>query len=239
MLNLEVIRIALILVMMCYASYSDLRFREVSDKLWIVFGFIGAIITTYDFAVAGLSNYTFLGLISIGLGAATFFGLYYARLYGGADAKALTTISLIMPIYWPAAAIHPFTAIFAFMNGLLISAALPMGFAIYNIIRMIKGDKIFDGLEHEPISRKALACFLGTLCKDVKTKKFWIPMESVLDGKRRFSFNIFIDVEPQVEGDKAWLTPGIPLLVFITGGFVVSVFYGDLLGVIFKNLLSF
>ncbi|MCS7135859.1 MAG: prepilin peptidase [Nitrososphaerota archaeon] len=238
MLTLETIRIALILAMMCYASYSDLRFREVSDKLWLIFGIIGAIITTYDFVTAGLSDYTFLGLISIGVSAAVSFGLYYAKLYGGADAKALTVISVIMPIYWPVAAIHPFTAIYTFMNGLLISAALPIGFAVYNFIRVLKGDNIFEGLEHEPIWRKILACFLGTLFYDVKAKKFWMPMEIVSEGRRRFTFSIIVDVESQVDGDRAWLTPGIPLLVFITSGFVVSVFYGDLLGLMFRRLFS-
>ncbi|MEM2910219.1 MAG: prepilin peptidase [Nitrososphaerota archaeon] len=236
--TLETIRIVLVLVMMCYASYSDLRFREVSDKLWIVFGSIGVIITTYDFVMAGLSEYTFLGLISIGVSTAVSFGLYYAKLYGGADAKALMVISVTMPLYWPAAAIHPFTALHSFMNGLLISAALPISFLIYNIVRIIKGDRIFEGLEHEPALRKALACFLGTLCYDAKMKKFWMPMESVLDGRRRFMFNIFVDVEPQIDRDRAWLTPGIPLLAFITGGFVVSVFYGDLLGFILHKLFS-
>ncbi|MEM1666498.1 MAG: prepilin peptidase [Nitrososphaerota archaeon] len=238
MLTLDTLRIVLILVMMCYASYSDLRFREVSDKLWVVFGSIGALITAYDLVTTGLPSYTFLCLISIGVSAAISFGLYYARLYGGADAKALTVISVIMPIYWPTAAIHPFTAIYSLMNGLLISAALPISFAVYNLIRILKGDKIFEGLEYEPISRKALVCFIGTLCDDAKAKKFWMPMEGVFDGKRRFTFNIFVDIEPQVDRDRAWLTPGVPLLVFITGGFVVSVFYGDILGIIFHRLFG-
>jgi preflagellin peptidase FlaK len=238
MLTLDVIRIALILMMMCYASYSDFRFREVSDKLWVLCGSIGAIITAYEFMTAGLSNYTFLGLISIGVSAALAFGLYYARLYGGADAKALTAISVIMPIYWPAAAIHPFTAIHSFMNGLLISAILPVSFAIYNLIRILKGDNIFEGLEHEHVLRKALACFFGTLCDNAKAKKFWMPMEDVLEGKRKFTFNILVDFEPQIDKDRAWLTPGIPLLIFITCGFVVSVFYGDLLGLMLHKLLG-
>lgn len=235
---LETLRIILILVMLCYASYSDLRFREVSDKLWVVFGFIGALITAYDFVTIGLSSYTFLGLISIGVSAAISFGLYYARFYGGADAKALTVISVIMPVYWPVAAIHPFTAIYSFMNGLLISVALPIGFAIYNLIRILKGDRIFEGLEHEHILRKALACFLGTLCDDAKAKRFWMPMEDFSEGRRRFSFNIFVDIESQIDRDRAWLTPGIPLLVFITCGFVVSVFYGDILGLMLHKLFS-
>ncbi|PUA34095.1 MAG: hypothetical protein B9J98_01565 [Candidatus Terraquivivens tikiterensis] len=236
---LEPLRIALVLAMMCYASYSDLRFREVSDKLWAVFGSVGAVITAYDFTMAGLRDYTFLGLISIGLSTGIAFGLYYAKLYGGADAKALTVISVLMPVYRPAGAIHPFTALHSFMNGLLISVALPISLLVYNLLRILRGEKIFEGLEHEPALRKALACFLGTLCDDAKRKKFWMPMESVLDGKRRLTFNVFVDVELHVDRDRAWLTPGIPLLVFITGGFAVSIFYGDIFGLMLHKLFGF
>jgi prepilin signal peptidase PulO-like enzyme (type II secretory pathway) len=63
-------------------------------------------------------------------------------------------------------------------------------------------------------------------------------MEDVLEGKRKFTFNILVDFEPQIDKDRAWLTPGIPLLIFITCGFVVSVFYGDLLGLMLHKLLG-
>ncbi|MFN3621522.1 MAG: A24 family peptidase C-terminal domain-containing protein [Nitrososphaerales archaeon] len=59
-------------------------------------------------------------------------------------------------------------------------------------------------------------------------------MEKEESGKRRFNFNLLrVDEDFAAKGD-VWVTPGIPLLAFMAAGFIVAVFFGDLLAYILK-----
>lgn len=239
MLWLETLRVATIALTLMCASYFDWRFREIDDRLWIVSGVIGAILTTMGILIGVSWEKIILIAASIGVTSAAALGLYYANLYGGADAKALIVISVIMPIRLPDFPIHPFTALYSFTNGLIISVVLPIFFLFYNATRILKGERVFEGFEGESTIRKIFACLIGTLCRDAKQKRFWSPMERRVDGKRKFYFSPFIDVDVEIDRDVMWMTPGIPLLIFITAGFVVSLFFGDIVGCIVRVILGY
>jgi len=220
-----------------YSSYHDLRTREVDDKVWIVPAAVGAVINIYPFLGADLGWLIRYGLAA-GLTAAVAFGLYFTGLYGGADAKALVTISFIQPFTdrWPQ--LHGFTGLVTLTNGLILSTALPAGFAAYNLYRLAKGEKIFDGFEGEPVLRKAAACFIGVRLKKAVGRRFWSPVEKTVNGVRRFSFNLSIDDLREADRDDIWITPGIPLLVFFTAGYLTNLAAGDIMAWILYSLFG-
>jgi preflagellin peptidase FlaK len=39
-------------------------------------------------------------------------------------------------------------------------------------------------------------------------------------------------------GDRVWATPGLPMLIFITAGVVVSIFLGDIVWVVISSILG-
>jgi len=221
------LRIAICLVMLSYASYSDLKTREVDDKLWILFSLIGITLNIID-----LSNQSLmLVIISISLSSLISFIFYYIGFFGGADMKALIVISLILPVYYPPKYIHPFTSLTSLTNGTFITLSLPLIFFIMNITRLLRGKKIFLGFEDEKLWKKILVCFLGYRASKVEKGQFFMSLQKSINGKKSFHISLLKD-EEFVSGQDIWVTPGIPLLVFITFGFLLTVTYGDFLALL-------
>jgi len=226
---LNTIRIALISATMLYSSYSDWISREVDDKVWMISGIIGGALTALDLFLTWNFRYLILTLISIGIGCGLAYAFYYFGFYGGADAKAIMVISIGLPLYYPQMRLHPFTGLASLSNGLLISLMIPISMLILNLSTILRGENIFEGFEHESRIRKLAAVFLGVRVKDARRRKFWLPLEDEKDGKRYFSFNILTFELEEPKRDDCWVTPGLPLLLFITAGFLIFIFLGDVI----------
>lgn len=234
---IQLIRIGAILTTLLYSSYLDWKFREVDDRVWAVSGSILLILTILDLALfnpipEGISTY----LISIGLSSGLAFLFYFLGFYGGADAKAIFVVSLGLPVYKHPNTIHPFTGLSTLSNGLILSLILPLCLACYNLYQISRGRKIFEGFEHENVLRKILALMFGVRLERTRGRKFWFMMEEEKNSIRRFKFNLFSLDLNVIDRDDVWVTPGIPLLIFITAGFIYYVTLGDITYYFFKLL---
>ena len=219
--------------MLVAASYLDLKSREVPDKFWIPFGIIGASFTAYDFYL-GTPGYDILQLaVAIGLVSALSWAGYFLHLYGGADAKATTALSFLFPIYSSAGMLHSFGALAAFTNSVLLSALLPVFFLLVNLFKIAKGEKIFEGFEDSKAS-KIKALFLGTRRK--QAGRFDYSIEKLAEGKKMFNISLGKIDEDFATGNDIWVSPGIPLLVFVLLGFITTVLFGDLLFTILRSI---
>ncbi|HIQ29217.1 MAG TPA: A24 family peptidase [Candidatus Caldiarchaeum subterraneum] len=218
-----------------YASYRDFKTREVDDIVWIIPSCLGLLINLYGFYVNGFSN-VWIYLIGVAVTGALAFAIYLAGLYGGADAKALLMISLVDPFVPAPYRIHGLMGLTTFTNGMILSASLPILLALWNVRKIISGEKIFNGFEDEPLRRKIAAFFLGTRLADASRKRFWSLIEERKNDKRRFRFSISLDDFTESGYDDAWVTPGIPLIIFFTAGYFVAVFLGDLTALILASL---
>ena len=94
----DVARFIPLLVVMAYASKSDLKTGYVRNRFWLYF-FVGASLTL----VATLLDFN-VGLVvmeALSFGFAAFFGLllYVLNGWGGADAKAFIVIGASMPLF--------------------------------------------------------------------------------------------------------------------------------------------
>ncbi|MEN2974246.1 MAG: A24 family peptidase C-terminal domain-containing protein [Candidatus Caldarchaeales archaeon] len=232
-------RISILSATLFYTSYLDWRYREVSDSVWIISGSLVTALTIVDLALDWSMTKLLLSLLSIGLSTGLAFGFYFFGLYGGADAKAIFIISLGIPLYWSSRGLHPFTGLASLTNGLILSLIIPIVMLAYNIIQIIGGRKVFEGFEHESMMRRLAAVVLGVRLKNAKNRKFWFMMEEEVEGIRRFRFNLFSLELADIERDDVWVTPGIPLLIFITSGFLYYLFLGDLSYHVIRGILSF
>lgn len=214
--------------MLLFTSYLDLKKREVEDKVWIAFGVVGAILQAYEIltGTAVLVNL----LISVVLATVVGLAIFFFGLYGGADAKALIVLGVLVPYFQPGVGIYRIAPLMILTNGVLLSMSLPVGLLILNAGRLIRGEKIFDGFE-EPLVRKLFACFLGYKSSG-RPRDFQFSMERKASGdpnevsRKKFDFSLMQD---EFESDPGtWVTPGIPLLVFFTAGFFTLLVYGDL-----------
>ena len=210
--------------MLVFASYLDMKKREVPDKVWLIFGGIGVILQVYEI-MSGETN-PFQLAISIILATAIGMGLYFFGFYGGADGKALITVGVLVPVFAPNIGLYSIAPLIVLTNGVLLSILLPICILIYNFSRLLRKEQIFKGFS-EPWYRKALACFLGYKQTE-KPREFQFSMERSDDhgGTKKFQFSMMQD-DFETKGN-TWVTPGIPLLVFFTAGYFLMLGYGDL-----------
>jgi preflagellin peptidase FlaK len=229
-------RLTLCGAMFIISAYFDLKSREVDDKLWWIFGALGLALTATE-VFLGYSPNLPLYLTSTALAASVGFALYYLGFYGGADAKALLVCALLAPLSNRNLILHPFTPLIVLVNSAILTATLAIYYGVSNLIRILRGEKIFEGLEHEPLRRKTFACLLGFRAKG-RAGPFYFQMEKEEDGSRRFDFSLLRAYEEFTTKEDVWVTPGIPLLAFMAAGFVVTVVFGDLLAYILEAILT-
>jgi len=238
--DFDLVRMALALAMFGCACYFDLKKRSVSDFLWIGFASAAGIVYVFDFP----SSYGegIMTAFSIGLAAAVSYGIYRSGLFGGADMLAIITFSAIMPLYGYSSLIrlegtppsfHPFAPLIVLTNAVVLSLVQ----VIWNLLRnFARKDRLFEGLQHEPASKKILAVMIGQRSEN---PKFAFPIERVVNGKREFDFALKPAETAEYETRKdVWVTSATPFLAFIAAGYGMMILGGDILAIIFGSLAN-
>lgn len=239
------------------SSILDLRTREVPDILWLAYGPIGLALTVARIFLD--PSILILVLVSIGLSTLIACGMAYFGLFGGADAEALICISLTIPL--PPSSIqpilgyvHPFFPITAIIVSFICSFSTVIWQGSTNLITLARdGAGMFEGLEHEPSWKKALAFVTGysISLQDLRTARHVIPMEKIIQyntgTRRKLLIYSNADVNPNEQitklikslsnsetNPKVWVTPELPMLLFILVGVAVTLMLGD---PVFKGVL--
>lgn len=264
---LDSLRIVVSLGFLIYASWSDYKMREVSNNVWVVFGPIAFLLTMSQFLfsppiLAGGDFFQLLIYYGLSFAITSVFSiaLFYVGAYGGADAKALMCIALAMPL--PPDLAEPLSGfvslifpITVFSNGVLV-AALSVFYALTrNILWRLRGSRLFEGYENVSIGRKILALLCGYKVSVTKLKEsFLYPLEDyhmTQTGGSKRSLLIFPKDEDRDnvverimkakdEGkieDSVWATPGLPMLIFITIGFILALTIGDIIWIVLGHIL--
>ena len=264
---LDIARAGLALCFLFYASWSDYKTREVSDTVWALLAPLGFTLTfvevwTYDIAP--------LYLYGICFGLTAFFAviIFYSGGFGGADAKALMCLALVLPFY-PTNLIKPLSGTVSpisqmlfpltiFSNSVLLAALTAIIMLLYNIFWHLKtGKKLFEGdYENESFGRKILILITGYRVSINKLKEKWhvYPLEDI-DGEAENLKRKMI-VVPKDEGrngiverlekavnagtiqDSIWATPGLPFLIFFTLGLLLALFLGDIVWIFIRFFLG-
>ena len=238
------------LILLAYASWRDWKSREVSNWVWIFLGCAGGFLTGLRVFI-WFRPTPFLWGLGLALLTVIALTLYYVGLMGGADAKALICLGLALPtlpsflnpILGVWIVFLPFTV---FFNTFLLAALTILYVALRNFYCWVRGRRIFEGFEGEPLRRK-IAAFL--VAYKVNRNRLYgnpglsLAEETRPDGGRKWSFRLRVDLG----GDEAsaslpeevWVTPQLPLLVFITLAVAVSLVFGDLVLQIMVQVLGF
>lgn len=229
--------------MLSIGAYYDLKTREVDDRLWTVFGAAGVVLYAWEYVSGAMADLQMV-MVSVSLPAAIAIALYRYGFFGGADAKALVAISVILPTYYPTMPfyVHPITAITVLTNAVLFALAVPLYNALSNLAKVARGGRIFEGFEEERKWRKILACLVGTPTLNTKKMRHCSVIECPADeGKKKFSFRLNSDdyddscgcdmcsYSRAAAGGPTWLSQNLPFLVFMLVGFLAAMLFGDIL----------
>ena len=250
-----VIKTIAVFAVLGYAAWSDLKYREVDDKAWVILSLIAIPLTTLEVLSGHLAIHWLLlsMLISFVIGLL----VYVLGLFGGADAKALWCLGVALPVYpslkpliveplFPVQ--HPFFPVSVFNNMLVLAALTSVYVLVRNMTYKLRGGKLFDGYE-EPLRRKVLAILIGYKVKALKLSRgsHVFLMEERVGGSRKLKLGKLLAAAKEEElglhGDykpdeELWVTPALPMLVYMFIGLILALLLGDLVSLITLVIMS-
>ncbi len=263
-------RIAVSLVVLIYASWSDYKTREVSNKVWAIYGPIALALSLSELILYDFAKLPLFGL-SVGLTVGFAFLLFYSGAFGGADSKAFMCIALALP-FFPAVILTPVLAgglsplsqiifpITILSNSVLIAALSSMYLLLRNLFRReASGQPLFEGtLAKESLGKKILVLFTGQKFPLATLKAKWhvYPLEDIAENGSDGSLERKLVIVPKDEGrdeivnrlsdaveagkidSKVWATPGLPMLIFVTIGLIISISLGDIVWILVSHLFG-
>ena len=207
-------RVTISLAILLYASWSDYKTREVSNRVWAIYAPIALGLSMVELLLYDTSRLPLFGL-SFGVTAVIALLLFYTGSFGGADSKALMCIALALPfsvgtLFGPlsplgesplAQNIFPMTI---FSNGVLFAAATGVYMFFYNVVWHARNrKKFFEGtLAKESMGKKILVVITGHRVSLQKVKATWhvYPMEDVEEENGEASPKRNLLVFPKDEG---------------------------------------
>jgi len=158
-------------------------------------------------------------------------------------------ISLISKFFFP---------ITVFSNSVLLAAATAAYMFLHNVVWYKRRDrKLFEErYQNESLGRKILILITGYKVSTSKLKEKWhlYPLEDTEENpengfKRKLVLipkdedrNAIVErlakaVEAGKIQDTVWATPGLPMLIFITAGLIIALFFGDIVWTCVRLLL--
>jgi len=189
------------------------------------------------------NNYQMIDIIAIPfLMILMYIWFYFGPTIGGADVKAIMTISLITPFSFSftdesltafdnRGFPYPFVI---FMNSLLIYLFIPIGLALFNVV---KGN----------LERPFFQIFFGTKMNIDEAKESFVwPMQQVVGDR----VVMVAFVKHKLDSDKEWkkleekgvknpwITFKIPYIIPLALSFIISAFFGDLFSTIIVEPLN-
>lgn len=219
--------------MLGIASFLDIRTREISNKLWLVFLPFSTLVTLVTI-INGLTQATLI-VTSIAVTSGIALLIFYLGLYGGADAKALISLSIAHPIASIPPLQTPMLPLTTLTNSLLLMLLSTPIALIKNIYWKTTTRKaLFEGLEHEAVWRKIAALFLCVKVSKASIKPYhMIAEQHPEEGTRQLKlFQQIVDEDTTVDEnvpDFVFIAYSLPMLPFILVGYVISLTIGDLI----------
>jgi preflagellin peptidase FlaK len=212
------IRIILALVMLSSATIIDIRKREISDLMWIVFGAISVVVLFFE---PNLMEAAFVVGFSL-IVAPLVLILWRFGLFGGADALGLIVLAALAPMATLSdSVVSPFSIV---VNSALLSISPMIINFIRNSVLLLRKEDIFYDFD-ETKSMKIFAMFLGYRSKN---PKYCFSLEKQVGKKKKLNIALHhSDTAEYCTTPDTWVTPGLPFMIFILGGFIIQLLFGD------------
>ena len=244
-LTIDYIRVLIAVAMLGYASYKDIKTREIHDIVWIIPAGIGLLIDGYEVYSGDLS---IIGMLyNIGFMVILSGVLWYMSLFGEADLIAFVALSVI----------HPRTPLFGYIGytPLLFSFTLIANSAISGVLMAFytfianlfqsSNANLFERHEDISVLKKIALLFTGRNIpvKSLRGPPFEYPLE--VRGELVLRPDIFDDDEAwksfrylREKGVKrVWVSSTLPYIVVLLVGYVLSVVFGDVMFTIMSMIL--
>ena len=214
------IRIMLALVMLAIGGIFDVWKREVYDYLWLGFGGAGIVLILFESQPIDFGLTTLFALMIAPISLL----VWRLGLFGGADAFALIALSVIAPQFTLTE--NPITPFTTLSNAVILVIIPLLCNVLRNTISISRHEKIFDGFD-ESTWKKIVAVLIGYRAKN---PKYGFSIEKQEGPTKKIVLSLHnADAEEFAQKPNTWITPGLPYLLLIIGGFIIQLIYGDVI----------
>ena len=252
---IDLLRVIYCTPFLLYSCYTDVLTRRVSNQVWKIMLVGGALFVIYDLLNGGLP-----ALLKVALSGGIIFIFVYILFqlggFGGADAKSLIVLAIIIPVYpviellgltFPHQGV-PLIDLFAFSvfgNAVLLTIVVPLSLFLYNLLTL-KPREIIEKPAYIFVGYKAdISKLLNSHIKLIE--EHYLSGNEVQTKFRRGGADINEATVSELEkftanglmDHRVWVTPGLPFMIPITLGFFTAVFFGDLIFMLTKFLLYY
>jgi len=250
----NLIKLIFAILVLGYTSILDYKYREVEPNSLYISIIIAFILTSAEIVIYRMLSLYHILSLTLSILTVVVIGIisYLTGLIGGADILILIFLALLFPWKFtvnnlPLVKFITLPIITFLINSLIIVVFYSLYFLFMNLTKY----KHEVSRINTPLHMKITILFTGIPMKVSKylKSKFFYPLEIVRirdDGsivrEYRVTFNIEEEYKDHIEYVKKlveqgilsqdsyiWVTPGIPLIVFILLGFILSVVLGDII----------
>jgi preflagellin peptidase FlaK len=254
MVVIDLLKVIYCTPFLLYSCYTDILTRRVSNQVWKVMLAGSVLFVAYDLYYGGIPAFVKL-LLSAGFIFVFVYILFQFGAFGGADAKSLIVLAVILPTY-PQLIINgvefpikgvPLIDLFSFSvfgNAVLLTIVVPFSLCIYNLVTL-KPSEILERPAYIFVGFKTEISKL--LDRHIKLiEELYLSEGEVKTKFKRGGVGIDENTIKQLETladdglieTRVWVTPGLPFMIPITLGFFAAVLFGDLIFFISKLLLT-
>jgi len=253
MIDIDLLKMIYCTPFLLYSCYTDLQTRRVSNQVWKVMLIGGGLFAAYDIINTGMP--ALLGLVlSVGIIFIFVYILFQFGAFGGADAKCLIVLAIIIPVYplielfgveYPLTGI-PLINLFAFSvfgNAILLTIVVPLALFFYNLIELKPREILKDPAYLFVGYKTDISKLQGRHIKLIHER---LLVDGVLQTRfKRGGVDIEEDIIKELEtfahndlmNRHVWVTPGMPFIIPITLGFYTAIFFGDLIFFLTRQLI--
>ncbi len=250
---MELLKVLVCIPFLLYSCYSDIKTRRVSNSLWPVMLVAGLPFIIYDMLNYGYP-YIIRMVLSFGFIFLFVYILFQLNAFGGADAKVIMVISIIIPTFptiymsgqaFPIQGIPPINlfAFSVFGNSILLTVIIPIGLFLYNLTQIPiheipkKPGYLFVGYKSRVSDLKNRHIRLMDVYERTDegvvshfTKTGTKPDDDVIHELKEY-------VDKGLINERVWIMPELPFMIPITAGFITAVVFGDLIFYITQKYL--
>jgi len=236
-LTLDYIRTVLSIAMLGYASYKDLKTREIHDYVWLFPAAGGAVLGVYELF---LGTITVMDIgVSVGFMIILSGVLWYFRLFGEADLLAFVALSIIHPrtpgfgfIGYP-----PLLFSFTLIANSALSGLLTAFYTLASNMFLSTSVSLFEAHPEASALTRIGLMFTGEYkaMNNIRGPPFEYPLE--VRGGLILKPDIWDDDKANNElrllkekgRERAWVSATLPYIVVLFAGYLISVLYGDIM----------
>jgi len=236
-LILDYVRTVLSIGMLGYASYKDLKTREIHDYVWLFPAAGGAVLGIYELF---LGTITVMDIgVSVGFMVILSGVLWYLRLFGEADLLAFIALSIIHPrtpgfgfIGYP-----PLLFSFTLIANSALSGLLAAFYTLALNLFLSTRVSLFEAHPEASTLTRIGLMFTGEYkaMNTISGPPFEYPLE--VRGGLVLKPDIWDDDKANNElkilrekgRERAWVSATLPYIVVLFVGYLISVFYGDVM----------